>query len=131
MAVTINSSVTFAIPGGVVPATVSPIAGDLQVNIAATIPGTTTNQELDLTLTLTTLQSIFLVADGALTLKTNSTSAPGDTLTFAANMPLCWVLGMPFPTSSATPFSTNVTKFYLTNAGSTTVHLYGQALVQQ
>jgi hypothetical protein len=65
------------------------------------------------------------VTDGALQLETNAVDhSGGQILTFASGVPLIWSSDMP----NANPITTNVTKFYLTNAGSADVILRGYVL---
>lgn len=63
---------------------------------------------------------LFLVADGVLTIKTNSTSSPGDTITTVANKPIVLRNGGAWP---ATSFAADVTKLYVTNATGGTLNL--------
>jgi hypothetical protein len=57
------------------------------------------------------LQSLFIKSDKDLTIETNSTSEPGDTLTIPGGEPFVWNQNMAWDN----PFSADVTKFYLTN----------------
>ena len=119
----VSSTVTFSATGGAT--TLSGISssatGNLGIDVSVAVPATTTNQLYTLAVDVSQIQSLFLYSDGVLTLKTNSTGSPDQTLVFAANMPLVWVTGMP----SANPLTTDVTKFYITNATAGTLNLYG------
>lgn len=70
---------------------------------------------------------LFLTADGVLTVKTNSTSSPGDTITTVANKPVILRNGGAWP---ATSFAADVTKLYVTNATGGTVTLRLRGLVR-
>lgn len=78
------------------------------------IPDGSTNLQIAFAFTKTKLQSIYILASGVLTLKTNSTSSPGETIVLAANQPVQWSAldAVLIPN----PFSTNVTTLYVTNA---------------
>ncbi len=100
--------------------------GNLGFEINVTVAPTTVDQLFPVGIDVSQIASIVLYADGALTLETNSGSAPDDTIVFAANAPLIWASN--FPTIdgvSQNPFDADVTAFYLTNAGSATVTLRG------
>ena len=95
------------------------LTGSEELNISASIAGNTTNEQHALAFTQSLLQSIYISSDQALTLKTNSSSVPQDTLTIAANKPFCWYSGC----GIANPFANNVTSLFVTNAGSTAANL--------
>lgn len=100
--------------------------GSLADAISVAVPASTTDQLYTIAIDISELESIFLVTDGALTIETNSSSAPDDTFVFTANMPLVWVSG--FPTidgASGNPFDADVTKMYLTNGTASEVTLTG------
>lgn len=61
--------------------------------------------------TVASLQSVMLVSDRGLVIKTNSTSAPGNTITLQAGTPLVWGVS---PGYFACPFTSSVTAFYIT-----------------
>jgi hypothetical protein len=58
------------------------------------------------------LRSLFILSDKDLTLKTNSSGSPGNTLTLTANKPLVWYQGC----GLANPITVDVTKLFLTAA---------------
>lgn len=69
------------------------------------------------------LEMLFILADGALTLKTNDSADPDDTITLVANQPNVWVNGYgDSPVAAAA-----VVKFYVTNGVATprTLHIRG------
>lgn len=72
--------------------------------------GVVTDQEIDIGLTITKMKGVGIVADKACTLKTNSTSSPGNTFVLVANKPIIWASG----DASANPVTVDITKFYLT-----------------
>jgi hypothetical protein len=79
------------------------------------IPATTTNQEADVGFTQTELISCFLYSTATVTLKTNSTSTPADTIVLTGGQPIIWNSS----SGAACPFANNViTKMYITNSTS-------------
>lgn len=95
--------------------------GQEEVNISISIPSGATNQALPagFAFTLAKLQSIYILADGALTLKTNSSGSPQDTIAIAAAEPIDWRIGAGMPAL----FAGNITAGYVTNPGGSAVQL--------
>lgn len=92
------------------------IAGPTEINYDGTIAANTTNHEVDLVFTQTTILSINLYASSAVTIKSNSTSAPDNTVTLATGQQIIWNANE----SGTNPFVTAaVTKLYITNASTT------------
>jgi len=76
------------------------------------VPGPTESPndlEVALTLAKNQLKMLYLVADGAVTVKTNSKDAADDTFTLAANVPIVWYEG----SGLANPFTADVTKLFM------------------
>jgi hypothetical protein len=124
----VASTITFTATGGAT--TISGISasasGTSGTAIDVEIPASTTDQLFTIAIDVSELESIFLYTDGALTVETNSSSAPDDTFVFAANKPLAWVNGMPtIDGTSQNPFDADVTALYLTNATGSAVTLRG------
>lgn len=105
---------------GMTPITVTG-TGVVGLEIDEDIAASTTNQLLTIAIDVSQIQTLFIVADGALTVKTNSSGSPVQTLSFAANVPLAWATGAP----NANPLTTDVTALYFTNAGGSTVNIRG------
>jgi len=91
-------------------------------SVDKTLAPSTTNYEVDCVLTRAQIKAISMQSIGGdLTIKTNSTSAPGDTVTMTAGQVWLWssTAGVgtdPFPTA-------DVTKLYLTTTAGTTFNL--------
>lgn len=76
------------------------------------IPANTTNKEVDIDFVFSRAKNIFITSDKALTLKTNDTTTPGDTISLPANVPVIYdSQGV-----GTNPFTADVTRFYFTNA---------------
>lgn len=83
------------------------------------IAGTTTNQLLTFPgLTQANLQAVglFVSAGATVTIKTNSTSSPQDTIVLTNGQVLVWTLATDL--IAKCPFAGNVTAIYVSNAGS-------------
>lgn len=102
----------------------SSVTGSVRQSIEESIAGLATDTQVTIAFPVTGLKGLYLVADGALTIQTNSGSAPDDTLTLAANVPLVWFDGC----GTACPITVAVTKFYCTNSGASAVALRGKVL---
>jgi hypothetical protein len=71
-----------------------------------------TETEVAINFLAASLRSLFILSDKDLTLKTNSSGSPGNTLTLTANKPLVWYQGC----GLANPITVDVTKLFLTAA---------------
>ena len=89
------------------------------------IPAATTNQQVIIAFTMAALKSVLIYADGACTLKTNSTSAPDDTFSLDADSGVVWNNQM----TITNPFTANVTTIYITTPSGATVNVKIYALV--
>ena len=120
----LSSSIQFtATGGGTAISGVNATATGTEISqLSVSVPASTTNQLYTIGISSTDTTSLLIYTDGALTVKTNNSGSPAQTLTFASNYPLVWASGMP----TSNPITTTVTALYLTNASTTTaVNLYG------
>jgi hypothetical protein len=70
------------------------------------------------------LKCLYIVADGALVIETNSSSAAANTITLAANVPFQWIFGdNPLRDTANAALTTDITSLYVTNATGGAVHL--------
>lgn len=99
-------------------------SGTVGTDVDVTVAASTSDQAYPLAIDISELESIYLYADGALTLETNSSSSPQETITFAANQPLVWYNGMP-GIAVGDIFGGDVTSVFLTNGTGSTVRLRG------
>jgi hypothetical protein len=91
------------------------ISSDSEANMSRAIAANQTNLALDFQFPTGAgrIRSVYLLASVAMTIKTNSSGSPQETLVLAAGQPVIWQYG-----SGATcPFAVtaNITKFYVTN----------------
>lgn len=88
--------------------------GDLDLDV--TIPKTTTDKEITWSMTRAAATFLMISSDKALTIKTNSSSVPDDTIVLAAGIPLIWQDGTTKDGSDLPLFDVDITKLYVTNA---------------
>lgn len=102
--------------------------GNTEENLDISIPASTTNQLVPFIVkTLANLQSFFMVSDGALTVKADSSGTPEETFTLAAGQPVVYQAG----TGQSNPFTSTLdTGLYVTNNGTAAVRLQIKALLQ-
>lgn len=119
----VASAISFTATGGAssISGVTADATGTVGTQVDISIADGVTNQALALAIDISEVESIFLYTDGTLTVKTNSSSVPDQTLTFSANKPLAWVRGMP----NTLPITVDVTTLYLTNASGAAVALRG------
>lgn len=93
-------------------------AEDAQLSRDVDVPDSTTDQEVAITLDVSEIKAIYMVADGALTVETNDGGAATDTFNLTANKPLVWYNGH----WASNPFvGGDVTAMFLTNASGASV----------
>lgn len=90
-----------------------------ELNFDFSLAANTTNQQVNLAFTKADLQSIFISSDQDITIKTNSSGSPQDTLTITAGNPFEWDA----TSGIANPFAGSVTTAYFTNGTSTNANV--------
>jgi hypothetical protein len=101
---------SFTTPGDVISANIVANASS-QHTFDAAIAASQTNFEIDVDIPVSPeLKAFVLIADQNMTVKTNSTSAPDNTISLSANVPFFWITGQ-----GSIPLAAAVTKFYVTN----------------
>jgi hypothetical protein len=86
--------------------------GSSEIVLDQTIPANSTNLLYTISLIAANLQSFIMLSDSDLTVKTNSSSAPANTINLKAGKPLVWDISNGYYPN---PFTVNVTAFYSTN----------------
>lgn len=125
MAISHYVTVTWARGNDTIPILIGPLTGDGENNRDLTVAANTTNHQDAFAFTLSQLELIFILSDTAVTIKTNSTSAPQETITLAANTPLFWWTG----SGLTNPFAGNVTTIYVTNSTGSSASVKIRSLV--
>ena len=87
-------------------------SGNTQVNFEQSIAALTTNQNFILALDVSQIKFIVLKSDQALTIKTNSSGSPTDTINLLAGVPYVWVYNANYNSLLLTG---DVTSIYVTN----------------
>ena len=95
------------------------LTGAKEVDFDFTVAGGVVNQQFSLALTKAAVQVIYIFCDQNVTIKTNSTSTPQDTITITAGNPFLWSAG----SGIANPLVGDVTTAYVSNPGSTVGNL--------
>lgn len=127
MSITHTRTTSYSVNGSPVIAATSPQTGDEEVDLDVAVPASVTNQEYDIGWTETALKSVLLYSDSAVTIKTNSSGTPQDTIALAAGQAIAWQFGDP----GTAPFAGTVTKLFITNGNTSLANVKVRALVQQ
>lgn len=118
MAITHTYAPAYRTGSGSVSLPTETITGDQEINTEVTVPASTTDMEVNIDFAHAALVAVVMKSDKALTVETNADDATGgNTVTLAANKARIWRTGV--DPAAAKPFTQDVTKMYLTNAGST------------
>ena len=96
----------------------TPVAAKL-TDFAEVVPASTTDFLVNIAIDVSELEFFILLSDQALTLKTNSTGAPDQTIAIAANVPLTFTGAA----GETNPLTVDITKFYFTNASATAANV--------
>lgn len=84
-----------------------------------------TDTQVDMTIDVSTIQSLCIEATTAMTLETNATDASGgDTITLVANKAVVWNTQIQSTLGTACPLTTDVTTLYVTNAAVGDLKIY-------
>lgn len=127
MSITHTVTRSYSVNGSPVVTASGTQTGDEEVDLDVAVPASATNQEYDLAWTQSAMKSVMLFSDSAITIKTNSTSVPQDTITLAAGQEIAWQTGDP----GNAPFSGNVTKLFISNGNTSAANVKVRGLFQQ
>lgn len=110
---------SFIGPDGVTITDSKSVTCDAQLaSIDVDVPASTTDMEVIWSADVSQIKALQMQADGALTVQTNDGTSPDDTIVLVANQPYQFING----DYVANLLTEDVTKLYLTNAGSSTVN---------
>lgn len=112
---------TFSGAGGSLPSDKVSITAPALDGIDIDIPANQTNLHKIFALPVSALKLLYIVCDQNVTIKTNSSGSPADTINLLAGVPLVWQYGV----YHANPFASNtdVTSVYLTNVAAGTLSI--------
>lgn len=105
------------------------VSADTEINYDGSVAGETTNYEVDWGVTRANLKSVGIFCDKAITIKTNDSGSPQETITIAAGQQRIWSLAT--DTITLCPFSNNITKLYITNSTAGAASVKVRALCDQ
>jgi hypothetical protein len=114
---------------GAITSTTHTYTNDTEQGVDALVPAGATNKEWDIAITVANMKSMVLYSDQNVTLKTNSTSSPQDTINLVAGKEIIYTSDG--AAGGAIPFAGNVTKFYITNGGLKDANFKYRGLLQQ
>jgi hypothetical protein len=89
------------------------LTGDAEANLDPVVNTGVADQNVAFTLDQSKALSIFLVSDRDVTIKTNSSTSPTDTLTLTAGVPKVWTINDGL---GECPFTADVTGLYISNS---------------
>lgn len=98
-------------------------------NIDEAIAAGAVHAPLAFVLDVSQCKALVITADQPLTLKTNSSGAPANTITLAADRPFLWTDGMPAMRDSAGTVVVDVTSLFVSNPGAVATTLQIRALI--
>jgi hypothetical protein len=99
--------------------------GESQTTLAPTIPASTTNQQILLAIDISLLKLLVIKSDQNISIKTNSSSTPDNTLNIVANVPYTWGDG----DYNAKLLTADVESIFVTNATTSPANVEILALV--
>lgn len=86
------------------------LTGDAEIALDITLVENATNAEIDVSVARSQIKSILFQADKAVTLKTNDSQNPGDTINVQAGKPWIWQYGG----YQSQPLAADITALYAT-----------------
>ena len=92
--------------------------------LSESIPDSSTDLLVDFVLDVSAAVSVFISSDQAITVKTNSSSTPDDTIVLSANVPYMWNSN----DTGTLVFGTDITALYVTNSSGSAALLDMEAL---
>src|ERR1043165_6427194 len=113
MAFTHSVGTTYKNDAGTLASVNASYTGNNENDLSVSVAASTTLEEHDIAVTLSKIKSLAIYSDQAVVLKTNSGTSLADTLSLAAKQLIVWTNDM----LTAKPFSTDVTKVFITNSG--------------
>lgn len=108
-------TLSYQTQAGISESTTATYTDSTEINITETIPISTTNQPITVSFPHATIVALNISANTPLTIKTNSSSAPANTLNVGAALPLIWTADM----NGTNPITADVTELFVSNASAT------------
>ncbi len=101
------------------------LTGELATEANIALAASATNQQENIAFNHTNLRGVYIKSDVTVTLKTNSSGSPDNTITVTAGVPFVWC----YQSGITNPFTAAVTTTYWTNATSDAATIYMRTLV--
>lgn len=121
---------TFAFQGGDAINSPVEISAGAEHNLDELIPGGSTDLSVAFALVIAKLAALYIVADRPMTIKTNSSGSPVNTITLTAGVPFVWNNTMAAMRDTAgVVVSTNITSLFVTLAAGNDSIVHLRALV--
>jgi hypothetical protein len=114
---------------GTISSTTHSYSDDTEYGVKETVVAGAVNKEIDIALTVANLKAMVLYCDQNVTVKTNSTGSPQDTINLVALKEVIFTIDG--GAGGAIPFAGNVTKFYVSNSGLKDANFQFRALAHQ
>jgi len=92
------------------------ISADGEKNIDVTLTASQTNKRVVIAIDVSEVKSLMIDSKTNVSIKTNSTSSPAQTLTIVPGYPWVWTV----ESGLSNPLSTDITDLYITNADAST-----------
>jgi len=108
-------SISYTGNGKAVSSKLGTFTGTKDAGVAAVIPAGSVNFEIDVAFPMANIQSIVFDSTQNVTIKTNVSASPADTIALNANYGVYWGIGF----LAAKPLTADVTKFFISNPGAT------------
>lgn len=109
MAITHTLNWTYTAGGASQSASLS-ASSEAEVNLDVVIPESSTDKLVAYVLDYSQCKGLYIEADAAMTIETNSGSAPGQTIELVAGVPTVWIYG-----GGTCPITVDVTALYVTS----------------
>jgi hypothetical protein len=121
MAITHTFGVNWSQSGGTSLLGSVAVASDAENNLSFTVAASVTNQLEPLAVTIAKIKGLYIKSDADVTLKTNSSGSPQETITVKAGVPICWYSNNGFAIGGI--FAGDLTATYWSNAGVTVANV--------
>lgn len=107
------------VAGGNIGGTPRTVEGGLRLSFNETIPAATTNQLIPLAFTLANMISLVISSDANVTIKTNNSGTPDQTINLVGGKPMVWDSGEYY----ANPIEDNITALYVSAAADAILYI--------
>lgn len=100
------------------------LTGDHEFNLEVEDKAVGTDTQYDMVIDVSTIQSLCIESTTAMTLETNNSGTPADTISLTANKAVVWNTQIQSTLGTACPLTTDVTSLFVTNAAIGDLKIY-------